>query len=55
MSIPFKSKGQDLEYLWIELLGKNKSSKLLMGVVYRSDIILRFSDRLEQFDKGSHM
>ena len=33
----------DLEHLWQELLGKNKHSKLLLGVIYRSDLLMTTS------------
>ena len=28
----------DLEHLWLELPGRNKHSKLLLGVIYKSDL-----------------
>lgn len=30
----------DLEHLWLELPGKNRHSKLLLGVFYRSDLLI---------------
>ena len=40
----------DLEHLWQELLGKNKHSKLLLGVIYRSDLPMTTSYWLGCFE-----
>ena len=37
----------DLEHLWLELPGRNKHSKALIGIMYRSKLILSESDWLE--------
>ena len=36
----------DLEHLWLEIPGRNKHSKALLGVFYRSERILTYSDWL---------
>ena len=38
----------DLEHLWLELPGRNKHSKALIGIMYRSKLILSESDWLER-------
>ena len=40
----------DLEHLWLELPGRNKHSKALIGIMYRSKLILSESDWLERVD-----
>ena len=40
----------DLEHLWQELLGKNKHTKLLLWVIYRSDLLMTTSYWLECFE-----
>ena len=40
----------DLEHLWLELPGRNKHSKLLLGVIYRSDLLMTASYWLESFE-----
>ena len=40
----------DLEQLWLELPGRNKHSKLLLGVIYRSDLLMTASYWLECFE-----
>ena len=40
----------DLEHLWQELLGKNKHSKLLLGVIYGSDLLMTTSYWLGCFE-----
>ena len=40
----------DLEHLWVELPGKNKNSRLLAGVIYRSEKLLPLNDWLEKFE-----
>ena len=39
-----------LEHLWLELPGRNKNSKVLLGVLYRSESILPNRDWLELFE-----
>lgn len=39
-----------LEHIWLEVPGKNKHSKLLIGVVYRSQSLLTFAEWLEHFE-----
>lgn len=41
---------ENLEHIWIEVDGRNKHSKLLLGVIYRSERIISFSDWLTQFE-----
>ncbi|CAB4006181.1 Hypothetical predicted protein [Paramuricea clavata] len=55
-SIKFKRR-QDLEkryptmeHLWIEIPGRNRYSKLLLGTIYRSDAILPYTTWLEYFN-----
>ena len=38
----------DLEHLWIEIQGRNKHNKMLLGVVYRSERILDFQTWLDR-------
>ena len=45
-----ENKMPDLEHLWVELPGKNKNSRLLAGVIYRSEKLLPFNDWLEKFE-----
>jgi len=46
----------DLEHLRLELLGRNKHSKLLLGVIYRSNLLMTASYWLECFeDLLSHL
>ena len=40
----------DLEHLWLELPGRNKHNKLLLGVIYRSDLLMTASYWLECFE-----
>ena len=40
----------DLEHLWLELRGRNKHSKALIGIMYMSRLILSESDWLEGID-----
>ena len=39
-----------LEHLWLELPGRNKNSKVLFGVLYRSELLLPYRDWLELFE-----
>eukprot|EP00112_Aurelia_sp_Birch-Aquarium-sp1_P026226 Seg9174.1 transcript_id=Seg9174.1/GoldUCD/mRNA.D3Y31 product="hypothetical protein" protein_id=Seg9174.1/GoldUCD/D3Y31 len=56
-SIKFKrrkdieNKARDLEHLWIELPGQNRNSRLLAGVIYRSEKLLPVNDWLEKFEE----
>ena len=45
-----KNLEHDLEHLWLEIPGRNKHSKLLLGTMYRSEKILPFKDWLEKFE-----
>ena len=38
-----------LEHLWVEIPGKNKHSRVLVGVMYRSELILPFNEWHDQF------
>ena len=40
----------DLEHLWMQLPGRNKHSKLLLGVIYRSDLMMTASHWRECFE-----
>lgn len=40
----------ELEHLWLEIPGRNKNSKLVLGVVYRSERILSPHCWLEQIE-----
>ena len=40
----------DFEHLWLEFPGRNKNSKLLIGTVYRSDLMMNTQDWLGRFD-----
>ena len=40
----------DLEHLWLELPGRTKHSKLLLEVIYRSDLLMTASQWLECFE-----
>ena len=40
----------DLEHLWLEIPGRNKHSKLLLGTMYRSEKILPLKDWQEKFE-----
>ena len=46
-----EKKTHELEHLWIELPGKNKNSRLLTGVIYRSEKLLTLNDWLEKFEE----
>jgi hypothetical protein len=39
-----------MEHLWIEIPGRNRYSKLLLGTIYRSDAILPYTTWLEYFN-----
>ena len=39
-----------MEHLWLELPGRNKHSKLLLGVIYRSNLVITASNWLECFE-----
>ena len=39
-----------MEHLWLELPGRNKHSKLLLGVIYRSNLLITASNWLECFE-----
>lgn len=41
---------QELEHLWIELPGRNKNSKILLGTIYRSGSQMNFSDWIQTFE-----
>ena len=40
----------DMEHIWLEIPGRNKNSKLLLGVTYRSEKILPTQIWLEEFE-----
>lgn len=40
----------EFEHMWLEIPGKNKNSKLLLGVLYRSTRILNSNDWIEKFE-----
>ena len=40
----------EFEHLWLEFPGKNKNSKLLIGTIYRSELILDTKVWLDKFD-----
>ena len=40
----------DLEHLWLELPGRNKHSKALIGVIYRSTRMLREADWMDRLE-----
>jgi exonuclease III len=40
----------DMERIWLEIPGRNKNSKLLLGVMYRSEIILSKQSWLDGFE-----
>ena len=44
-----EAKELDLEHLWLELPGRNKNSKLLLGTMYRSERMLNSTKWLERF------
>jgi hypothetical protein len=39
-----------MEHLWLELPGQNKHSKLLLGVIYRSNLLITASNWLACFE-----
>ena len=39
-----------MEHLWIEIAGRNRHSKLLLGTIYRSEAILSYSAWLDNFN-----
>ena len=39
-----KSQDKDLEHLWVQISGKNKHSRLLVGIFYRSNLLMPFSE-----------
>ena len=41
---------REFEHMWLEIPGKNKNSKLLLGVLYRSTRILNSNDWIEKFE-----
>ena len=55
-SIKFKrrtdieSRYSQMEHLWIEVLGRNKNSKALIGTIYRSESHMNYADWLQAFD-----
>ncbi len=46
-----EEKSKDLEHVWMELPGHNKNSRLLVGVIYRSEKMLTFDDWLNKFEE----
>ena len=55
-SIKFKSrpdlerKYPGMEYLWLEISGRNRHSKLLLGTIYSLERIMCYNDWLENFE-----
>ena len=45
-----KNKEPDLKHLWLELAGCNKNSKMLMGIMYRSNRILTPTSWLDKVE-----
>ena len=45
-----ENKEPDLEHLWLELAGRNKNSKMLMGIIYRSNRILTPTSWLDKVE-----
>ena len=45
-----ENKEPDLEHLWLELAGRNKNSKMLMGIMYRSNRILTLTSWLDKVE-----
>ena len=41
----------ELEHLWLEVPGRNKHSKALVGVIYRSNLIMNATSWLERFER----
>ena len=39
-----------IEHLWIELPGRNKNSKMLLGTIYRSQSQMHFSEWLDTLE-----
>ena len=39
-----------MEHIWLEIPGRNKNSKLLLGVTYSSEKILPTQNWLEEFE-----
>lgn len=39
-----------MEHLWVEIPGRNKNSKLLLGTFYRSETLLSYSNWLDNFE-----
>ena len=40
----------ELEHLWIELPGRNKNTKILLGTIYRSESQMRYSEWIQAFE-----
>lgn len=39
-----------MEHLWLEISGRNRHSRLLLGTIYRSERIMGYNDWLENFE-----
>ena len=48
--IDIEKRYPDLEHLWLEVPGRNRHSKVLIGIMYRSTRILSDTDWLERMD-----
>ena len=48
--IDIEKRSPDLEHLWLEVPGRNRHSKVLIGIMYRSTRILSGTDWLERMD-----
>ena len=40
----------ELEHIWIELPGRNKNTKILLGTIYRSESQMRYSEWIQAFE-----
>jgi hypothetical protein len=38
----------ELEHIWVEISGRNKNSKLLLGVMYRSNLMQDFQTWIDK-------
>ena len=45
-----EQKFPNLEHLWVEIPGRNKNCKILIGVIYRSNLILPLNQWMEDFE-----
>ena len=45
-----ENKDPQLEHLWLEILGRNRHSKLLLGTIHRSERMLDYNTWIEKFE-----